>query len=164
MMCGALQRPGALAAASRTGLPVCLMHMQGQPDNMQNSPSYNDVVGEVCAFLEQRIEACEVNGIPRSNVIVDPGFGFGKSLQHNLALLAQLQQLQVLGRPVLAGLSRKAMIGRLLGDDSLDRTTASVCLAVLAVERGASIVRVHDVLETARAMRMVSAVRGKPQQ
>ncbi|MFT5481914.1 MAG: dihydropteroate synthase [Halieaceae bacterium] len=156
----ALQRPGALSAAAQTRLPVCLMHMQGQPGTMQNSPSYEDVLVEVCKFLEGRIKACEAASIPRTNIIVDPGFGFGKSLEHNLALLRHLRQLQNLGRPVLAGLSRKAMIGKLLGDDSLDRTTASVCLAVLAVERGASIVRVHDVLETARAMRMVSALRG----
>ena len=154
----ALRREGALQAAVDMGVPVVLMHMQGEPGVMQDSPRYGDVVAEVAAFLEDRAEACEFAGIPREHIILDPGFGFGKTLEHNLELMRGLPQLASLGYPVLVGLSRKSMIGKLLGREVEDRLPASLALAVLAVERGASIVRTHDVQATADALAMVSAL------
>ncbi|KUJ82526.1 dihydropteroate synthase [Microbulbifer flavimaris] len=145
----ALQRPGALAAAADTGLPVCLMHMQGQPGTMQANPHYEDVVEEVAAFLEERLQACEAAGIPRGQVIFDPGYGFGKTDEHNLELLRRQAQLAPEGMPLLAGLSRKSMIGRLLGREVEDRLPGSLALAMLAAQRGARILRVHDVAATA---------------
>jgi dihydropteroate synthase len=156
----ALRRPGALAAAAEAGVPVCLMHMQGEPGTMQREPSYRDVVTEVRNFLAARIGACEAAGIPRDRLLVDPGFGFGKTLAHNLALLRDLPALRSLGVPVLAGLSRKSMIGALLdGAPVGERLYGSLAAAVLAVERGAAIVRVHDVAPTVQALRIVAAVR-----
>jgi len=157
----ALRRPGALAAAAALRVPVCLMHMQGEPGTMQQDPAYGDVVAEVAAFLAGRLAACEAAGIPRERLLVDPGFGFGKTLAHNLALLRGLPRLALLGVPVLAGLSRKSMIGALLGGVPVgERLHGSVAAAVLAVERGAAIVRVHDVGPTVQALRIVAAVRG----
>jgi dihydropteroate synthase len=157
----ALRRPGALAAASALGVPVCLMHMRGEPGTMQQEPTYDDVVAEVAAFLRERIAACGAAGIPRERLLVDPGFGFGKTLAHNLALLRGLPRLAALGVPVLAGLSRKSMIGALLGGVPVgERLHGSVAAAVLAVERGAAIVRVHDVGPTVQALQVLAAVGG----
>lgn len=157
----ALQRDGALAAALASGLPVCLMHMQGEPHSMQQDPQYDDVVGEVAAFLHARRRACTDAGIDSGKIVLDPGFGFGKSLQHNLKLLEQLERLATLGSPLLVGLSRKSMIGRILGAEHDDRLSGSLALAVLAVERGANIIRVHDVQQTIAAVRVTEAVLGE---
>nr|WP_116367244.1 dihydropteroate synthase [Parahaliea mediterranea] len=154
----ALERPGALQAAAASGLPVCLMHMQGQPGTMQDRPAYHDVVEDVADYLGARMAACESAGIPRQQILLDPGFGFGKSLQHNLRLLDQLPRLQALGAPLLVGLSRKSLIGKILERDVHQRLAASLALAVLAVERGAWIVRAHDVRETADALAMCRAL------
>ena len=154
----ALQREGALEAAAESGLPVCLMHMQGEPGSMQVEPVYDDVVGEVADFLQQRIAACEAAGIPREKLLLDPGFGFGKTVAHNLALLNGLPQLAVIGLPLLVGLSRKSLIGKLIGREVDERLPASLALAVLAAERGAAIIRTHDVAETSDAMAMCAAL------
>ena len=155
----ALREPGALAAAADLGVPVCLMHMQGEPRTMQADPQYGDVVSEVLAFLQERAAACQAAGIPPEAILFDPGFGFGKTLEHNLQLLAHLEVLVESGYPVLAGLSRKSMLGRLLGDAPVDRRLhASVAAAVIAAMRGARILRVHDVRETAEALTIVAAV------
>ena len=154
----ALREPGALEMAARLEVPVCLMHMQGQPRTMQNSPEYDDVVSDVMRFLEERIAACEEAGIPRSRLVVDPGFGFGKTVEHNLALLARLGELQALGLPVLAGISRKSTLGALIGRPVEDRLAASVAAAALACLNGADILRVHDVAETRDAVRISVAV------
>lgn len=154
----ALQAEGALEAAAQCGVPVCLMHMQGDPRTMQKDPRYGDVVSEVRAYLQQRVAACEQAGIARERIVLDPGFGFGKSLAHNLQLLARLEDIVSLGFPVLAGLSRKSMIGKLLGTGVEERLPASIALAVLAVERGARLVRAHDVAATWQALQMVVAV------
>lgn len=155
----ALRLEGALAAAAESGLPVCLMHMQGEPDAMQIEPRYGDVVAEVCEFLKERVAACVSAGIAREKLLVDPGFGFGKTVAHNLQLLSGLDQLSVLDLPIVVGLSRKSLIGKLLGRSVAERLPASLALAVLAVERGAAIIRTHDVLETADAVAMVIALR-----
>ncbi|MEP0200594.1 MAG: dihydropteroate synthase [Halioglobus sp.] len=155
----ALRREGALEAAAETGLPVCLMHMQGEPDAMQSAPKYKNVVVEVSEFLAERIAACEGAGITRERLLIDPGFGFGKTVTHNLELLDGLIQLQELGLPIVAGLSRKSLIGKLLGRPVGERLPASLALAVLAVERGATIIRTHDVRESADAIAMVAALR-----
>jgi dihydropteroate synthase len=154
----ALRTDGALAAATELNVPVCLMHMQGEPRTMQNDPRYTDVVSEVRDFLKQRLEACINAGIPASRLVVDPGFGFGKTLEHNIELLRGLKKLQSLGAAVLVGLSRKSMIGKALGLPVEQRLHASVALAVMAVQQGARIVRVHDVGPTVEAIRMWSAV------
>ena len=144
----ALMRDGALLAATQTGLPVCLMHMQGQPQTMQRAPQYQDVVAEVLTFLQERIAACRAAGITKDRILVDPGFGFGKTLAHNLALLARLPELAVLDVPILAGLSRKSMLGQLLNRGVDERLPGSLALAFAAAERGAVIIRVHDVAAT----------------
>ena len=154
----ALERPGAIAAAAKTGLPVCLMHMQGQPKTMQQSPNYHSVVNEVSGYLQSRADACVAAGIDRSRLLIDPGFGFGKSVEHNLGLLNHLSVLVELDYPVLVGLSRKSLIGKVLGRDVDQRLAGSLALAVLAAERGASIIRVHDVAETVDAVSLYSAV------
>ena len=154
----ALQRPGALAAARQSGLPVCLMHMQNQPKTMQRAPCYTDVVAEVALFLRQRAEACMAAGIEQSQILIDPGFGFGKTLAHNLALFRALSELGELGFPVLVGVSRKTMIGQILGREVNDRLIGSVILAQLAAQKGAAILRVHDVAETVQALRIAQAV------
>jgi len=150
----ALRAPGALEAAAACRVPVCLMHMQGEPRSMQANPHYGDVVAEVKSFLQERVEACGAAGINAQRILLDPGFGFGKTVQHNLQLLARLDSLADLGRPLLVGLSRKSMIGKLLGLEVGERLAASLALAVLAVERGASLVRTHDVAATWQALQM----------
>ncbi len=160
----ALARPGALAAAAAAGVPVCLMHMQGFPATMQREPRYVDVVGEVLAFLLERAAAGVAAGLPRHSLIIDPGFGFGKTLEHNLALLQRLDELVATGFPVLAGLSRKSMIGQLAGDPAgvpADRTGGSVALALVARARGARIVRVHDVAPTVQAFRVMDGLESR---
>jgi dihydropteroate synthase len=154
----ALRAPGAEAMAAALGLPVCLMHMQGEPRTMQGDPRYDDVVAEVAGFLRARIAACEQAGIARGRLLLDPGFGFGKTLAHNLALLSGLAALTDWGLPVLVGLSRKAMLGRLTGRDVGARTAAGVAAAVLAVERGARLIRTHDVIETVDGLKVAAAV------
>ena len=144
----ALERPGAITAAAQTQLPVCLMHMQGAPATMQAAPSYNNVVTEVSSYLQNRISECLVAGIAPGHIWVDPGFGFGKTLEHNLALLRQLPEIASLGFPVLVGVSRKSMIEHLLKRDLHDRLPASLALGLIALERGAKILRVHDVAAT----------------
>jgi dihydropteroate synthase len=154
----ALQRPGALQAAESTNLPVCLMHMQGQPDSMQERPRYTDIITEVKAFLGERIEAAEMAGIKKTKLLIDPGYGFGKALGHNLNLLKRQDELLELGCPILSGLSRKSMIDHLLGRSIDQRLPGSLALAMLAVQHGASIVRVHDVAETHDVLRILDAV------
>jgi dihydropteroate synthase len=154
----ALRREGALDAAAALGVPVCLMHMQGTPQDMQDDPSYEDVVAEVHAFFAQRLFACEMAGIAKKKLLVDPGFGFGKSLEHNLQLLRQLSRFAELGVPVLAGLSRKGMIGKLTGRAVDARVHGSVAAALIAVQNGAMLVRVHDVAATADALAVWRAV------
>jgi dihydropteroate synthase len=156
----ALQQPGALAAAAKTGLPVCLMHMQGEPRTMQIAPEYANVVDDVLAFLAERIAVCAGAGIPKCRVIVDPGFGFGKTVEHNFSLLANLKRFQSLGTPVLAGLSRKSMLGAVTGKPVEQRLAASLAGALLAVQGGASILRVHDVPETTDAIKILTAAKG----
>ncbi len=154
----ALRQPGALEAAAAAVVPVCLMHMQGSPRTMQTDPQYGDVVADIMAFLDSRIEACVAAGVGRERIVVDPGFGFGKTLRHNYALLARLDEFAGLGCPLLVGVSRKSMIGNLLDLPVTERVTASAILAALAVERGANILRVHDVKETIQAIRLVAAL------
>ena len=156
----ALRTTGALEAAAQAGVPICLMHMQGEPGSMQYNPSYENVVTEVKQFLAQRIKACLAAGIERSKILVDPGFGFGKSLQHNLTLLNRLQDFQELGVPVMVGLSRKSMLGIVLNAPVKRRLYGSIAAAVLAVWQGASIVRVHDVRATVEAVKICDAVKG----
>lgn len=154
----ALQRPGALAAAAATSLPICLMHMQGEPDTMQLRPHYDSVCDEVMAFLRERAEACVNAGIAAERLLYDPGFGFGKTLSHNLSLLRHFERLQALGGPLLVGMSRKSMLGQVLGGAAVDaRAAAGLAAAVLAVERGARIIRTHDVRETADALALWQA-------
>ncbi|PZO65645.1 MAG: dihydropteroate synthase [Pseudoxanthomonas suwonensis] len=160
----ALRGDGALDAAAELGVPVVLMHMQGEPRSMQAAPQYDDVVGEAHRFLAERLFACELAGIPKKKVIVDPGFGFGKTRDHNLQLLAQLQRFTELGVPVLAGLSRKATIGELTGRSvPAERVHGSVAAHLLAAQRGALLVRVHDVAATVDALAVWRAVAGMPQ-
>ena len=155
----ALQSDGALQAASESGVAVCLVHMQGEPGGMQNAPHYDDVLAEVHRFLTDRLFACEMAGIDRKRLVIDPGFGFGKTLEHNLALLAGLNRFADLNVPLLAGLSRKRMIGTLTGRESApDRLHGSVAAAVLAAERGALLLRVHDVAATREALAVQHAV------
>jgi dihydropteroate synthase len=154
----ALRDEGALASAAALNVPVCLMHMQGEPRTMQEDPRYTDVVAEVAGFLRERLQAAREAGIPARSLVIDPGFGFGKTLAHNLELLRDLGKLRELGVPVLAGLSRKSMIGKALGLPVERRLHASVVLAVMAVQNGARIVRVHDVGPTVEALRMWQAV------
>lgn len=155
----ALTTDGSLAAAAELGVPVCLMHMQGTPRTMQSDPQYDDVVDDVFDYLADRVRACEAAGLARERLIVDPGFGFGKTLAHNLSLLHGLERFQGLGLPVLVGMSRKSMLGAVTGRAVEDRVSASVAAALMAVERGAHIVRVHDVAATVDALRLWQAVR-----
>lgn len=155
----ALQRAGALAAAAATGLPVCLMHMQGDPATMQQRPRYADIIAELDDFFAQRMAACAAAGLSAERIIIDPGFGFGKTLEHNLELLNNLRHFSARGCPILAGLSRKSMLGSLLGGAAVDqRLHASTGAAVVAVMNGASIVRVHDVRATHEALALVTAL------
>ncbi|RMO04357.1 Dihydropteroate synthase [Pseudomonas cichorii] len=153
-----LGRPGALEAAARTGLPVCLMHMLGEPGNMQDDPRYTDLVAEVSAFLLERMNQCAAAGIDRERIILDPGFGFAKTLDHNLSLFKHMEVLHSLGRPLLVGVSRKSMIGAVLGRPVGERLYGGLALAALAMAKGARILRVHDVAETADVVRMIAAV------
>lgn len=153
-----LQRDGALDAAADTGLPVCLMHMLGEPGTMQQNPQYRDVTGEVGEFLAARMAACAAVGIPAERIVLDPGFGFAKTFEHNLSLFKHLEELLGLGRPLLVGVSRKSMVGQALGRDVDQRLYGSLALAALAVAKGACILRVHDVAETVDVVRMIAAV------
>ena len=153
----ALQMPGALSAAAETGLPVCIMHMQGQPKTMQQAPDYDDVVAEVDLFFAEQIERCLAGGIQKQNLILDPGYGFGKTLAHNYQLLARLSHFHHFGLPLLAGMSRKSMIGQLLNVGPSQRLSGSLACAVIAAMQGAQILRVHDVKETVEAIRVAEA-------
>ena len=153
-----LQRDGALDAAAATGLPVCLMHMLGEPGTMQDNPHYDDLVGEVSGFLADRIAQCAAVGIAADKIILDPGFGFAKTLQHNLSLFKHMEALHALGRPLLVGVSRKSMIGLALNRLVGERLYGGLALAALAVTKGARILRVHDVAETVDVVRMIAAV------
>lgn len=155
----ALRGAGAVEAAARAAVPVCLVHMQGEPGTMQVAPHYDDVVSEVGAFLGERVDACLAAGIQRQRLLVDPGLGFGKTLTHNMQLLGGLRALQRLNLPILVGLSRKSMLGTLLDAPVDQRVTGGVAGAVIAVMHGAAIVRTHDVRPTVEALRIVQAVR-----
>lgn len=157
----ALRESGALEAAADLGVPVVLMHMQGEPATMQERPHYGDVVAEVMRFLEHRIAACEQVGIARNRLLIDPGFGFGKTVAHNLDLLRGLPRLASLGVPLLVGLSRKSLIGAITGAPVGDRLGGSIALAMLAAERGARLLRVHDVEHTTQALTVLAAVKGE---
>ncbi len=165
----ALRREGAMEAAAELGVPVCLMHMLGEPQNMQEAPDYGDVVADVHSFLTQRIFSCEMAGIAKKRIVIDPGFGFGKNSAHNLSLLAQLRRFTELGVPVLAGLSRKRTLGEITGRGVDERIHASVAAALIAAQNGAMILRVHDVAATVDALKVWLAVaavampRGKSQ-
>ena len=152
-----LSEPGALAAAAATGLPVCLMHMKGEPRTMQQAPAYQDIVSEVDAYFVEQLARCEAAGIKKENLLLDPGFGFGKNLSHNYELLARLSEFHHFGLPLLVGMSRKSMIGQLLNVGPGQRLTGSLACAVIAAMQGAHIIRVHDVKETVEAMRVVEA-------
>ena len=154
----ALAAPGAVEAAASGGVAVCLMHMQGEPRSMQDAPLYGDVVGEVRAWLQRRVERVLSAGVARQALVIDPGFGFGKTVRHNLDLLRHLSAFTELGVPVLAGLSRKSLLGKITGRDVESRAFASVAAALIAVKNGARIVRVHDVAATRDALRVWNAV------
>ena len=154
----ALSRPGALGAVAATDLPVCLMHMVGEPGTMQANPNYNDIVAEVLLFLQERVGACTQAGISRERIVLDPGFGFGKSLQHNIELFKGLPELAGLGFTVMVGVSRKTMVGAILDRGVPERMVGSVALAMLAVQSGAKIIRVHDVAATSDALKILAAV------
>ncbi len=153
-----LRREGALQAAAQSGLPVCLMHMQGEPETMQKNPHYDDLLAEVQAFFAERMAACAAAGIAAERIILDPGFGFAKNLQHNLSLFKHLQVLHGFARPLLVGVSRKSMIGQTLGREVDQRLAGGLALAALALAKGARILRVHDVAETVDVVRMLAAV------
>ncbi len=154
----ALRETGALAAAAELGVPVCLMHMQGEPATMQSAPHYDDVVNEVRDFLAERIAACEDAGIPRERIVLDPGFGFGKTLEHNLELFRNLDCFGTLGPPLLIGVSRKGMLGAIVGGAPVEaRLHAGLAAAVMAAQRGARIIRTHDVAPTVEALRFCQA-------
>lgn len=155
----ALQGEGALSAVARMTVPVCLMHMQGTPVTMQNNPCYaQDIVGEINQFFHQRMDACEKAGIQRERLILDPGFGFGKSVQHNLLILKRLDEFQLHARPILLGVSRKSTLGTVLNRKVLDRMPGGLAAAVYAALRGVAIIRTHDVDETAQALQMIDAI------
>jgi dihydropteroate synthase len=156
----ALRAPGALEAAARSGCAVCLMHMRGAPATMQQAPEYADVVGEVHAFLAARLEACQAAGIGKERIVVDPGFGFGKTLEHNLALMKHLDRFTALNVPLLVGVSRKSMLGAITGRPVEGRLAGGLALAALAVFGGARIIRSHDVAETCDAVAAAAAVLG----
>ena len=153
-----LRREGALQAAAATGLPVCLMHMLGEPGDMQDNPHYEDLVGEVSGFLADSMARCAAAGIGPERIVLDPGFGFAKTLQHNLSLFKHMEALHALGRPLLVGVSRKSMVGQTLNRPVAERLYGSLALAALAMTKGARILRVHDVAETVDVVRMIAAV------
>ncbi|WP_061018732.1 dihydropteroate synthase [Vibrio splendidus] len=154
----ALQEPGALEAAANANVPVCLMHMKGQPRTMQANPNYDDVLMDIEAFLKERVGACEAVGMSKEQLILDPGFGFGKTIEHNYHLLAHLEKFHRLGLPVLAGMSRKSMIFKLLDKAPADCMVASVTCATIAAMKGAQIIRVHDVEDTLEAMKIIEVM------
>ena len=156
----ALRAPGALEVVAQSAAAVCLMHMQGEPATMQDNPAYADIVGEVADFLGERVAAIEAAGIERNRIAVDPGFGFGKTLEHNLELLRRLDELVVPGLPLMVGMSRKSLLGLLTGRSVLERVHAGIAAHVMAVLRGARILRVHDVAATRDAMVVLQAVEG----
>ncbi|MBC7787160.1 MAG: dihydropteroate synthase [Methylophilaceae bacterium] len=156
----ALQAPGALEVVANSDVGVCLMHMQGSPQTMQIDPQYDDVVAEVSAFLTARFNIVMQAGISSSRILLDPGFGFGKRTMHNIALLKQLAQLRQIGQPLLVGLSRKSVLGQVLGDNKTDRVAASIAASVVAAINGANILRVHDVRATVDALKVIAALRG----
>jgi dihydropteroate synthase len=154
----ALSREGALSAASNSGLPVCLMHMQGSPEDMQEAPDYTDVIDDISNYLAARVTACNDAGIDNDRIILDPGFGFGKTLAHNFELLSRLDELQRLDLPFLVGVSRKRMIGTITGREEKDRVPGSIAASVIGVMKGARIVRTHDVAETMDALKICNEV------
>jgi len=154
----ALQNEGCLDVVAQSHISVCLMHMQGMPRTMQASPHYKDIIDDILSFFQHRIESCETKGIKRECLIVDPGFGFGKTLQHNYQMLADFAQFKKLNLPLLAGISRKSMLGDLLNRDVKQRLSGSLTAAIVAVQQGASIVRVHDVAESVDALKVLKAV------
>ena len=156
----ALRRPGALTAAAASGLPVCLMHMLGEPQHMQLNPGYVDIAADVKTFLLERVAACEAAGIPRRRILIYPGFGFGKTLQHNLLLFRSLPELVGLGFPVLVGVSRKSLVGAILDKPVEERMVGSIALGMLAIQRGVKVLRVHDISATADALKILQAVEG----
>jgi dihydropteroate synthase len=158
----ALREPGTLEAAAESQAAVCLMHMQGKPRTMQQDPHYDDVVSEVAEFLARRVDAALQAGIARERIVIDPGFGFGKKTGHNLELLRSLPRIAGLGQPVLVGLSRKSLFGKITGKPVADRVSASVAAALLAAERGAALVRVHDVAATRDALLVLNAIERHP--
>ncbi len=155
----ALQRDGAPEAAAKAGIPACIMHIQGEPDTMQDRPHYRNVRRDVSSFLTERMRIAEQAGMRPESIILDPGFGFGKTLEHNLQLLACLEQLHVLGHPLLVGMSRKSMLGAITGREVTERLPASLAAATIAAMKGVSIVRVHDVRETVDAVKVVTAMK-----
>ncbi|AMQ88593.1 MULTISPECIES: dihydropteroate synthase [Marinobacter] len=155
----ALQREGAPEVAAKAGVPVCIMHIQGEPDTMQNNPRYHNVRRDVSSFLTERMRVVEKAGVRPENIILDPGFGFGKTVDHNIQLLATLEQLHLLGHPLLIGVSRKSMLGAITGRDVNERLPASLAAATISAMKGASILRVHDVRETVDAVKVVTAVK-----
>ena len=155
----ALQREGAPEVVAKAGVPVCIMHIQGEPDTMQNNPRYHNVRRDVSSFLTERMRVVEKAGVRPENIILDPGFGFGKTVEHNIQLLATLEQLHLLGHPLLIGVSRKSMLGAITGRDVNERLPASLAAATISAMKGASILRVHDVRETVDAVKVVTAVK-----
>ncbi|RFF29263.1 dihydropteroate synthase [Wenzhouxiangella sediminis] len=154
-----LRGEGAIEAVAELEVPVCIMHMLGEPRTMQKNPRYDSVVDDIRDFLRERVLACEAAGIPGSRIVLDPGFGFGKTLEHNLELLARLDEVVALGKPVLVGMSRKSMLGKLAGRERpADRVAASVASHLIAAQKGAAVVRVHDVAETVDALKVLQAV------
>ena len=154
----ALQEKGALEASAEAGVPVCLMHMKGEPKSMQSAPEYTDVADEVINFLLARVDVCKQAGIDDKHILLDPGFGFGKTLDHNYQLLAEMSRVQHLGYPLLVGMSRKSMIGQLLNKPTDQRLAGSLALATIAAQMGAKIIRVHDVDETVDAIKIVNKI------
>ena len=154
----ALQEEGALQVVSKSNAGVCLMHMQGLPANMQDNPHYNDVINDVIAFLQARLQASIHAGVPASRILLDPGFGFGKTRAHNIALIQQLESFAALGQPLLVGLSRKSVLGQMTGNDVDARLYASIAASVIAAMKGAKILRVHDVKATVEALKVVAAL------
>ncbi|AOY89954.1 dihydropteroate synthase [Marinobacter salinus] len=155
----ALQREGAPEVVAKAGIPVCIMHIQGEPDTMQQRPEYRNVRREVSAFLSERMRVAELAGVRPEKIVLDPGFGFGKTLEHNLQLLASMEQLHILGHPLLVGMSRKSMLGAITGRDVNERLPASLAVATISAMKGASIIRVHDVRETVDAVKVVAALK-----
>ncbi len=155
----ALQKPGAIEAVRKINLPVCLMHMQGTPENMQAAPHYDNVISEVISFLNERILTCTQDGIDINQIIIDPGFGFGKTLEHNLELLGRLSELEKLKSPVLVGISRKAMLGSITVKKCAGKESRRCCCSAFGVNRGANIIRTHDVADTVDALNVYLAVR-----